>query len=906
MSTYRLDRLVAPRSIAVVGGSPRERSLGRAVLCNLRAAGFPGSLHLVNPRHDHIDGVPAVKKLEALPHVPDIVVVTAPAAAVPDIIAEAGALGTAAAVVISAGLGHGLDSLAEAARRRARAHGIRLLGPNGLGIIVPRAKLNASFAAHMPGAGDLTVISQSGAITAGLAEWATHRNVGFAALVSIGDAVDVDFGDLLDFFALDHGTRAILLYVESISDARKFMSAARIAARTKPVIILKSGRHAQGARAAATHTGALAGVDAVYGAAFFRAGLLRVWDLDELFAAAETLGRLPRVSGKRLAVLTNGGGIGVLAVDRLIDLGGCLAALSPATSQRLDAALPPAWSKANPVDIVGDADAARYAVALEALIADPENDAVLVLNVPTALASASDSARAVIDVVNKARSREHQPKPVLAVWVGAEPGVAARFAAASIPHYEDEADALRGFMHLVRYREAGEALMETPPSLPADFIPDAEQARAVVGKALGERLSWLDPFDTCRLLQAYDIPTLPVAFGLDPDHAAAAAAPLLAQGAAVVVKIVSPDIVHKSEVGGVKLNLTSTAAVREAAAEILARAKALKPEARIAGVAVYPMIVRPRARELIVGIADDLTFGPVVVFGQGGTAVEIVKDKALALPPLDLKLARDLIARTEVSRVLKAYRNVPAADEHALALTLVKIAQLAADVPEIRELDLNPVLADEHGVIAVDARVAINALEPRPRGLRGHPRFAIRPYPKEWERHIALSGGTHVLVRPVRPEDEDRFREFATHVSPEDVRLRFFAPIREITHAFLARLTQIDYARAMAFVAIDARSKAMLGVVRLHVDANYEAGEFAILVRSDLKGQGLGWQLMQLIIEYARAEGLRRIEGQVLDENATMLAMCRELGFKVSSDRQSPGVSLVQLAIGSPAGEQSR
>ena len=296
----------------------------------------------------------------------------------------------------------------------------------------------------------------------------------------------------------------------------------------------------------------------------------------------------------------------------------------------------------------------------------------------------------------------------------------------------------------------------------------------------------------------------------------------------------------------------------------------------------------------------------MVVFGQGGTAVEIVKDKALALPPLDLKLARDLIARTEVSRVLKAYRNVPAADEHALALTLVKIAQLAADVPEIRELDLNPVLADEHGVIAVDARVAINALEPRPRGLRGHPRFAIRPYPKEWERHIALSGGTHVLVRPVRPEDEDRFREFATHVSPEDVRLRFFAPIREITHAFLARLTQIDYARAMAFVAIDARSKAMLGVVRLHVDANYEAGEFAILVRSDLKGQGLGWQLMQLIIEYARAEGLRRIEGQVLDENATMLAMCRELGFKVSSDRQSPGVSLVQLAIGSPAGEQSR
>jgi acetyltransferase len=897
MSTYRLDRLVAPRSIALVGGSPRERSVGRVVLGNLRAAGFPGSLRLVNPRYDEIDGVPAVKKLAALPLVPDIVVVTAPAAAVPDIVAEAGALGTAAAVVVSAGLGHGPDSLAEAACRRAGEHGIRLLGPNVLGIIVPRAKLNASFAAHMPGAGDLTVISQSGAITAGLAEWATQRNVGFAALVSIGDAVDVDFGDLLDFFALDHGTRAILLYVESISDARKFMSAARIAARTKPVIVLKSGRHAQGARAAATHTGALAGVDAVYEAAFFRAGLLRVLDLDELFAAAEILGRLPRLSGGRLAVLTNGGGIGVLAVDRLIDLGGALAALSPATYASLDALLPTAWSRANPVDIVGDADAARYAAALEALIADPENDAVLVLNVPTALASASDSAQAVIDVVKKSRSREYKAKPVLAVWVGAAPAVSARFAAASIPHYDDEADALRGFMHLVRYGEARASLMETPPSLPADFIPDVEEARAIVADALARGLSWLDPLDTCRLLQTYGIPVVPVVFGRDPDHAAKAAEPLLGKGGAVVLKIISADIVHKSEVDGVRLNLTSATAVREAAAEILARAQALKPQARIAGLAVYPMVLRPRARELIAGIADDPTFGPVVVFGHGGTAVEVIRDKALALPPLDLKLAGDLIARTEVARVLKAYRNVAAADEHAVALTLVKLAQLAADLPEVRELDLNPLLADEHGVIAVDARVAIKALEPRPRGLRGHPRFAIRPYPKELERHLALNDGRQIFVRPVRPEDEDTFREFATHVSPEDVRLRFFAPMREITQAFLARLTQIDYARAMAFVAIDAKSKTMLGVVRLHVDANYEAGEYAILIRSDLKGHGLGWQLMQLIIEYARAEGLRRIEGQVLDENATMLAMCRELGFKITSDRESPGVSLVQLAI---------
>ena len=446
----------------------------------------------------------------------------------------------------------------------------------------------------------------------------------------------------------------------------------------------------------------------------------------------------------------------------------------------------------------------------------------------------------MIDVVREARSRQNKPKPVLAAWIGAEPEVAAAFAATSIPHYDDEADALQGFMHLVRYQEAGEALMQTPPSLPIDFAPGVEAARAIVHNALARGLSWLDPFDTCRLLQAYGIPVVPVAFARDPDHAAEAAASLLPDTGAVVVKIVSPDIVHKSEVGGVRLNLTSAPAVRDAAEEILARARALKPEARIAGVAVYPMIVRPRARELIAGIADDPTFGPVVVFGQGGTAVEVIGDKALALPPLDLKLARDLVARTHVSRVLKAYRNVPAADEHAVVLTLVKIAQLAADVPEVRELDLNPLLADEHGVIAVDARVAIKALEPRPRGLRGHPRFAIRPYPKEWERRLELSDGTRVFVRPVRPEDERMFREFLAQVKPEDLRLRFFAPTREFTHAFLARLIQIDYARAMAFVAIDEGSSTMLGVVRLHVDANYEAGEFAILIRSDLKGHGLG------------------------------------------------------------------
>ncbi len=751
-----------------------------------------------------------------------------------------------------------------------------------------------------PIAGDLAVISQSGAITAGLVEWSVAHAIGFSAVVSLGDKIDVDFGDLLDFFALDGGTRAILLYIEAINDARKFMSAARAAARIKPVVVIKSGRHALGAKAAQTHTGALAGSDAVYDAAFRRAGLLRVLDLDELFAAAETLGRVKPFSGKRLAVLTNGGGIGVLAVDRLADLGGTLAAISAPTMQRLDALLPPIWSRANPIDIAGDADAARYAGAFEHVLADPENDAVLVMNVPTALASAEDSAASVAAVARAYRERIVRPKPIFAVWVGSSPEVTETFESAGIPSYATESDAVRGFTHLVRYREGLDALMATPPNLPRDFKPDVASARAVVTEAVARATSggqaWLDPLEITRLLAAYDIPMTPALLARDPAEAAVVAAPLLREGGTVVAKILSPDIVHKSEVGGVRLNLTSESAVREAVAGILARARELRPDARITGVTIHPMVVRPKARELIAGLADDPTFGPVIVFGAGGTAVEVVADKALALPPLDLVLARDLVARTRVSRVLAAYRDVPAADLEAVTLILVKLAQLAADLPEVRELDLNPVLADENGVVAVDARVAVAAVTAGSRPT-GHPRLAIRPYPQEWERQAVLKDGTAILVRPVRPEDEPLYGPFFAAVTAHDLRLRFFAPIKEFGHSFVARLTQIDYSRAMAFVALEQASGQLLGVVRMHADANYESGEYAVLVRSDLKGRGLGWLLMRMIIDYARSEGLARIEGQVLNENTTMLEMCRELGFTIAPDPRDADTSLVQLAF---------
>jgi acetyltransferase len=894
MTIYRLDRMFAPRSVAVVGASPRELSVGRKILQNLKAAGFGGPIRLVNPNHAEIEGIAATKTVADLPET-DLLVVASPPVSVPGAIAVAGARGCATAVIVTAGLGQGPGSLAEATERAARTHKMRLLGPNCLGIQVPGAKLDASFAAHMSQSGNLALISQSGAIAAGLVEWAARRSLGFSAVVSLGNQIDVDFGDLLDYFAFDPATRAIVLYIESIQDAAKFMSAARAAARAKPVVVIKSGRHVQGAAAARTHTGALAGSDAVYDAAFRRAGLVRVLDLDELFDAAETLGRVRPFAGRRLAILTNGGGIGVLAVDRLIDLGGELALISAQAMETLNRTMPPIWSKANPADIAGDADAGRYNTALGALLSDPANDAVLVMNVPTALASAGEAATAVTAVVQEHRSRTYPPKPVFAVWVGDNGDAEERFEAAGIPHYRSETDAVRGFMHLVRYREGQDALMATPPGRPSNFTPDVGKARRIVRQAVEDGRVWLDPIEIAALLNAYAIPVASVALARNPDEAVAAAVPLLKKGA-VAIKILSPDIVHKSDGGGVRLNLTDETEVREATADILLSASKAKPDARITGVTVHPMIVRANARELIAGLADDPTFGPVVVFGRGGTAVEVIDDKALALPPLDLRLAGDLIARTRVSRILKSYRDVPAADVTAVALLLTKLAQLAADLPEIREVDLNPLLADEQGVVALDARVAVARPEEPGRSGR-HPRFAIRPYPQEWERTLRLADGTQLLIRPVRPEDEPLYPPFLKKVTAEDLRLRFFAPVKDFSHTFIARFTQIDYARAMAFVAIDTFTGEMLGVGRLHILSHSDTAEYAVLVRSDLKGRGLGWLLMQLLIEYARAEGIGAVQGEVLAENATMLRMCAELGFSITQSPTDSNIRLVRLPI---------
>jgi len=867
------------------------------VLSNLKTGGFDGRIDVINPKYPAIGGIPTSPSLASLSEVPDLIVVTAPAASVPDIIKEAASKGVAAAIIISAGLGHGPGSLAGRSLQVARKYGMRVLGPNGLGLLVPPTKLNASFAARSVKSGDLALISQSGAIAAALVEWSAQRSIGFSAIVSIGDAIDVDFADLLDHFALDPQTRAILLYIEAITNSSKFLSAARAAARVKPVIVIKTGRHHQGSLAAATHTGALAGSDAVYDAAFRRAGLLRAMDLDELFAAAEGLGRLRPFPGRRLSILTNGGGLGVLATDRLIDLGGSLAKLSSTTNKRLNEGLPPSWSRSNPVDIAGDADADRYAVALEALLDDDENDAVLILNVPTALASSEASAKRVTEVIAARAQTDPSRKPIFASWIADDPASAAIFEASNIPHFATESKAVQGFMHFVRYREAQEALMATPPAIPENWQPDVDATRRVLSRAISLGRRWLDPLEIAGILKAYGIPAAEAILAPDPREAKRLADALLQKCPAIAVKILSRDIIHKSDIGGVRLNLRTADEVHKAAEEIIGNTLRANPGAHIAGVTLHPMIIRPQARELIAGIADDTSFGPVIVFGAGGVSVEIADDKALALPPLDLNMARELMSRTRIARLLGSYRNVPAADMDAIANILVKLAQMAADLPEIREMDLNPLLADTDGAIVLDARMAVAPF--RPDEFRAAPgtRLAIRPYPRQWEKQIELRKGEKIFMRPVKPEDEPLLLSFLERIEQDDIRLRFFSPIKHFSHQFVARLTQLDYGRTIAFLAFDQVTGEILGVVRLHADPDHKEAEFAILIRSDFKGRGLGTALMEFAIKYGRTDNLQAITGQILRENQAMLTLCRELGFEMTTALNMDGICEVRLDL---------
>ncbi|HEX2594312.1 MAG TPA: acetate--CoA ligase family protein, partial [Rhizomicrobium sp.] len=780
MSTRNLEYLFRPQSIALIGATDHLHAVGNVVARNLLASGFEGALAGVNPHLPNL-GLPVYPDVASVPFVPDLAVICTPAPTVPGLIEELATRGTKAAIVISAGFsGVEGEPLRQRMLEAAGKHLLRIVGPNCLGVLSTPAKLNGSFAHVAAKRGRIAMVTQSGAILTTVLDWATARGIGFSHLVSMGDMSDVDFGDMLDYLASDAETDAIILYIEAVTHARKFMSAARAAARVKPVIAIKSGRHPAAAKAALSHTGALAGSDAVYEAVLRRAGILRVKTLEEVFDALETLGMGYVPHGEKLAILTNGGGAGVLATDALLDLDGTLAELSPATITTLNAAMPLTWSHGDPIDIIGDAPPERYAAALKILLDAPEVDTVLVMNCPTAVASSSDAARAVIDTCAAAH------RTVITNWLGALAAEEARalFTAAKIPTYETPDEAVRGFMHMVRYRRAQDTLMQVPAALAEGMHPDRAKAHALIEDALSRGLTWLPPQDVAALFAYYAIPVARSLFAATPKDAAACAKKI---GGPVVLKIVSQDIVHKSDVGGVALDLMGSAAVTAAAQAMLDHIAQAAPNARIDGFLVQEMVDRPNATELILGMTEDKTFGPIMLFGRGGTAVEVIADTTLAMPPLNMALAHTVIARTQVAKALRGYRDRKPADMDAVAGALVKLTQLVSDLDDVAEIDINPLLADDTGVIAVDARIRIARAAERTSW-----RMSISPYPADLEQTAQIDGLGRCFLRPVRPEDAPAFTEFFAHLTPDDIRLRFFSMWHSLPQRQLARLTQID------------------------------------------------------------------------------------------------------------------
>ncbi|HEY9027379.1 MAG TPA: bifunctional acetate--CoA ligase family protein/GNAT family N-acetyltransferase, partial [Burkholderiaceae bacterium] len=805
----------------------------------------------------------------------DLAVLCTPPATIAPLVADLAERGTRAAVVVTAGL---TPRQKQAALDATRPHTLRLLGPNCIGVLSPHLGLNASFTQAGALPGELALVSQSGALLTALLDWANREHIGFSHLVSLGEHLDVDFGDLLDHLATDRKTRAILLYIESITSPRKFMSAARAAARVKPVVVVKAGRAPAGMRAAASHTGAMASEDIVFDAAIRRAGMLRVDTLQDLLLAAQTLARFREFANRDLTVLTNGGGAGVLVADAAAAWGVRLARPGEALMQKLNAVLPATWSHANPIDIIGDAPAQRYVDALAALFEAAEPGPVLFVHAPTAVVPSETIAQACLPLMAEHRGR------VLSCWMGGATVAQAQqaFEGAGIACYGTPEECVRAVAMMQTYQRNQAALRETPAAGPS-AEPDRKRAREIVDAALTAGREWLDETDAKALLAAYGIPVVATRrVPASPDAAAQAAAEL---SGPLVLKVVSSSILHKSDAGGVRLDLRGAEAVRSAAREMLEHLHGIRPEAHIEGFTLQALVLRPHARELIVGAHVDPVFGPVVLFGHGGVATEVLCDRAVALPPLNRVLGREVIARTRVSRLLAGYRGYPPAQLDAVCDALTAVGQMQADLPELAELDINPLWADEQGVIALDARVRLSASAPA-----GVARFAVRPYPAELARTL-LWNGRLLRLRPIRPEDEGQHRAFLEASTPEDLRMRFFLTAQRMSHEKIARLTQIDYEREMAFVLVDEHGPngmQTLAVAQLVRDPDNIEAEFAVMVRSDLKHQGLGRLLMQALLDYAAAQGTQRIVGYVLRENLAMLALLKPMGFEVMPDAEAP------------------
>ena len=884
-----MNALFNPKTIALIGATDVEDSVGKSIMENLIASGdrkiFP-----INPKRDVLFGRECFPSVSSVNEEVDLAVIATPASTVPSIVEECGEAGVAGIIIISAGFketGEAGQELEDRIKETRKKYGMRIIGPNCIGVVRPSVNLNTSFLKASPDAGNVAFISQSGALGSAILDWAVRAHIGFSMFTSLGSMIDVDFADLIDYLGEDYKTRSIMLYMEGIGNAKRFMSSARGFARTKPIVIVKPGKFSESAKAALSHTGAMAGDDQVYDAAFKRVGLIRVSEFSDLFNAAAVLDSkyLPR--GGRLAIVTNAGGFGVMATDTLIGLGGTLAELSEETREKLNATLPAYWSKGNPIDVLGDADSERYAAAIKACLDDRSVDGILVIYSPQAILKPDVLAEAVVALAKESA------KPIITAWVGGDWVESGRavFLRNNIPTYESPEDAVRTYLHMYHYRRNLTLLYETPSELGLAEGPAKNHLKAFIKRVSNEKRTLLTEAESKQFLLTYGIKVTIPSLAKTSEEAMRIAHET---GYPVVLKIVSPDITHKSDVGGIKTGIRNKDELTEAYVNMTRVVKDKAPEASITGISVQKMIENIDY-ELIVGAKKDNDFGTVILFGMGGIGTEIFKDVSIGLPPLNQILARRLMQDTKIYSVLKGFRGKRPAHMKGLEELIVNFSNMIVDFPEIGEIDINPVVIADGDAYALDARIVLDLDQVDHKIL--YPHLVITPYPSRYVTNWRLTDGTDVVLRPIKPEDEPLEYELLTTISKESLRVRFFSIIKDISHDMLMRFCNIDYDREMAMVAETNENgkRRLIGISRLIVDSDGRKAEYAIVIHDDFQGKGLGYKLVDILIGLAQDKGLDEIYGSVLTENNRMLSVVEKLGFKVT--REPDGVSHVSLAL---------
>jgi acetyltransferase len=879
--TLNLDKIFHPNSIAVVGASDEEGTVGYSLIRNLIDYKFSGKIYPVNIRKEEILGFKAYASVDQIPEQVDLAVIATPARTVPDVVEQCGKCGIMGIVIISAGfkeIGAEGKELEERILQIKQKYGLRIIGPNCLGVIRPEHSLNATFLNKMPKPGKIAFISQSGALGSAILDWAMHENIGFSNFVSVGSMIDVDFGDLIDYFGTDAKTRSILMYIEGLTDARKFMSAARHFARAKPIIVVKTGKYSESAKAAASHTGSLTGEDMIYDKAFKRAGMVRVEEIADLFNCAEVLGTQPLPSGPNIAIITNAGGPGVMATDAVIAKGGKMAQLNPKTMEKLNEVLPHYWSRGNPIDILGDAKRDRYRVVLDACLKDENVDGVLIIYTAQAVGEPVEIAESIAGLV---KSQTYHNKTILTSFMGYGAVEEANHILNqnNIPTYSTPEQAVKTYMYMYQYKSNLELLYQTPEEIPVDIAPPKRPLMVIMRNVANENREVLNEAEAKSFLEYYNFPVIKTKAATTPEEAVNLAAQI---SYPVVLKILSPQITHKTEAGGVVLDLNTPAEVRRAYDQIIQRARNYDPNAQIMGVTVQKMI-KKRGYEVIIGLKTDPLFGPIILFGMGGVGVELFKDFSIGLPPLNQTLVRRIMEETKVYQLLKGYRNEPPANLKLLEEIMVQFSQMLVDFPQLKEVDINPLFINDKEAFAFDARIVIDK-EKVFQKVEPHKHLVISPYPSKYETTWRLKDGRTVLLRPIKPEDEPLWLEMFQNFSEESIRFRFFQIIKDTPHETRIRYTNIDYDREIAIVpelTEDGR-KRILGVVRVSIEPDGKTGEIAFIVADPWQGLGLGTKLVDYAIEVSKDMKIESLYAIMLADNIHAISLMRKMGFTIT------------------------